>query len=89
MLSLDQLPKIMGNILRLDDEWQEFDFLKLAESLRNRTDCNLKTLHNSEKHEKYKRENIFQWKGRECKNRESNPKASVRDQDIKPLSVSQ
>ena len=67
-LTLGKLPKIMGGFVRLDDEWQELDFLKLAESLRNWSDRNLKTLHNSEKHEKYKRQNIFQIKGRECKN---------------------
>ena len=44
----------------LDNEWQGLDFLKLAESLWNRTDRNLKTLHNSGKHEKYKPEKIFQ-----------------------------
>ena len=65
-LTLGKLPKIMGGFVRLDDEWQEF--LNLAEPLHNRTDRNLKTLHNSEKHEKYKRQNIFQIKGRECKN---------------------
>ena len=36
----------------------EWDFLNLAESLRNRSDCNLKTIHNSEKHEKYKCKSI-------------------------------
>ena len=50
-------------------------------------------MHNSEKHEKYKREKIFEIKGRECKNRESNPQASVRkigrNQDIKPMIASQ
>ena len=65
---------------------------KLPLSLRNWTDRNLKRIYNSEKHEKYNRENIFKTKGRQCKNRESNPKTSVcnivRNQDIKPLSVS-
>ena len=50
-------------------------------------------MHNSEKDEKYKRANIFEIKGRECKNRESNPQASVwkiaRNQEIKPVSPSQ
>ena len=75
MLTLDKLPKIMGDFLRLDHEWQEF--LNLAEPLRNRTNRNLKTLHNSEKHEKYKRENIFQRKGRKFKDRQPKPKTSV------------
>lgn len=93
MLTLDKLRKVMGYFVKLDDEWQEIDFLKLAASLCNWTDRNLKTLNNSEKQEKNLRENIFQIKGRECKNRESNPKASVckivRNQGIKPVSVSQ
>ena len=58
-LSLDKLSEIIVDFFRLDDKWRELDFLKLAESLHNWTDCNLKTIHKSEKHEKYKRENIF------------------------------
>ena len=42
-LTLGKLPKIMGGFVRLDDEWQELDFLKLAELLCNLTDRNLKT----------------------------------------------
>ena len=91
-LTLDKLQKLKAGFVRLDDEWQELDFLKLAESLRNRTDRNLKTIHNSEKHEKHKRENMFQIKKREGKNSLSNMKTSVfkivRNQDIKPLRVS-
>ena len=49
-------------------------------------------MHNSEKHEKCEHENISQIKGRECKNRESDPKTTVcnvvRNQDIKPLKLS-
>ena len=45
----------MGDFIRLDHEWQELDVLKLPESLRNRTDLNLKTIHNSEKPEKNER----------------------------------
>ena len=75
ILTLDKLPKIMCDFLRLDHKWQEF--LNLAEPLHNRTDRNLKTLHNSEKHEKYKRQNIFQRKGRKFKGRQPRPKTSV------------
>ena len=92
-LTLDKLPEITGISFRLYDGCQELHFLKLAESLRSWTDCNAKAMHSSEKHEKYKRENIFQIKGRECKNLESNPKTNVsnavRNQEIKPLSVGQ
>ena len=58
-LTLDKIPDIIGYFLRLDDEWQELDFLKLAESLRNWTDRNPKEIHNSEKNDKHKRENTF------------------------------
>ena len=34
-------------------------------------------MHNSEKHEKYKRENVYQIKEQEFKNRESNSKPRV------------
>ena len=73
-LTLDKLPGIRADLVRLDDELQEWDFRKLVESLRNWTDRNPKTICNSEKHEKYKRENVFQIKEQESKNRESNPK---------------
>ena len=83
----------MDDFFRLFDECQQLDFLKLVELLRNWIDCNAKTMHNSEKHEKCEHENISQIKGRECKNRESNPKTTVcnvvRNQDIKPLKLSQ
>ena len=73
--------------------WVTFSDWMMSESLRNRTDRNLKMLHNSEKHEKYKRENIFQIKGREYKIHESNAKTSackvVRYEDINSVSVSQ
>ena len=54
-LTLDKLPGIRADLVRLDDEWQEWDFPKLVESLRMWTDHNPKKIHNSEKHEKYKR----------------------------------
>ena len=49
----------MGDFFRLCDGCQEFDFLKLTESLCNWTDRNVEAMHNSEKYEKYKREDIF------------------------------
>ena len=72
--NLDKLTGIRVDLVRLEDEWQKWDFHKLIESLRKWTDRNPKTIHNSEKHEKYKRENVFQTKEQESKNRESNPK---------------
>ena len=58
-LSLDKFPEIMGDFFRLCDGCQEFDFLKLTESLCNWADRNVRAMHNSEKYEKYKREHIF------------------------------
>ena len=46
-LTLDKLPGIKADLVRLDDEWRERDFPKLVESLRKWTDCNPKTIHNS------------------------------------------
>ena len=46
-LTLDKLPGIKADLVRLDDEWPEWDFPKLVESLRKWTDCNPKTIHNS------------------------------------------
>ena len=73
-LPLGKLPRIRAELVRLNDEWQEWDFPKLEESLHKLTDRNPKTTHNSAKHQKYKRENVFQIKEQEPKNRESNPK---------------
>ena len=68
-LTLNKLPRIRAELVRLDDEWQEWDFPKLEESLHKWTDRNPKTINNSEKHQKYKRENVFQIKEQEPKNR--------------------
>ena len=76
-LTLDKLPGIRADLVRMDDNWQEWDFPKLVESLRKWADRNPKTIHDSEKHEKYKRENVSQIKEQESKNRESNPKTSA------------
>ena len=43
-LTLDKVPGISAELVRLDDDWQEWDFPKLAESLRKRTDQNPKTI---------------------------------------------
>ena len=72
-LTLDKLPGIRADLVGLDDEWHEWDFPKLVESLRKWTDRNPKTICNSEKHKKYKRENVFKIKEQESKNRQSNP----------------
>ena len=46
-LTLDKLPGIKADLVRLDDELRERDFPKLVESLRKWTDRNPKTMHNS------------------------------------------
>ena len=83
MINYQQLLVILSDWMMSD---KNLTFIKLAESLRNWTDCNPKAIHNSEKHEKYMRENTL--KERESKNRESNPKTRVciivRNQDINP-----
>ena len=76
-LTFDKLPAIRDDLVRLDDEWQGWDFPKLVESLRNWTDGNPKTTHSSDKHEKYKRESVYQIEEQEYKTRESNSKLRV------------
>ena len=73
-LTLDKLPGIRADMIGLDHEWQEWEFPKLVESLCKWTDVNPRTIHDSEKHEKYKLENVFQVKEQESKNRESKSK---------------
>ena len=73
-LTLNKLPKIRADLVRLVDEWQKWDFPKLVGSLRKWNDRNPKTIYYSEKHEKYKHENVFQMKEQESKNCEPNPK---------------
>ena len=56
---------------------QKWEFPKSVESLRKWTDRNSKTIHNSEKLEKYKRKNVYHIKQQDSKNRESNSKLLV------------
>ena len=53
-LTLDKLPRIRAGLVKLDDECQEWDILKLVESLWKWNDHNPKITHNSKKNEKYK-----------------------------------
>ena len=73
----DKLSGIRTDLVRLDDEWQKWEFPKLVESLRKWTDRNSKTIHNSEKLEKYKRKNVYQIKEQDSKNCESNSELLV------------
>ena len=43
-LTLDKLPDITADLVRLDDNCQEWDFAKLVDSLRRWTDRNPKNI---------------------------------------------
>ena len=52
-LTLDKLPGIRGDLVRLDDNWQKWGFAKLMDSLRRWTVRNPKNiLNNDQKHKK-------------------------------------
>ena len=48
-LTLDKLPGIRADLVRLDDNWQQGDFCQLVDSLRRWTERNPKTAGNPEK----------------------------------------
>ena len=56
-LTLDRLPGIRADLVRLDDNWQEWDFCQLLDSLRVWAERNPKTAVNPEKN--FRRENLF------------------------------
>ena len=59
-LTLDKLTGIRAYLVRLDDNWQEWDFAKTVDSLKRWTDRNPKNiLNNAQKH---RREGVFQTK---------------------------
>ena len=55
---MDKLPRIRANILRLDDNWQEWNFCQLVDSLKRWTERNPKTVGIPEKN--FRSENLFQ-----------------------------
>ena len=69
-LSLDKLPGIRADLVRLEDNWQEWDFAKLVDSLRRWTERNTKNILNNDP--KYKRENVFH-----SKEQKQTPRACV------------
>ena len=69
-LTLDKLPGIRADLVRLDDNWQEWDFEKLVDSLRRWTERNPKNILNNDP--KYKRENVFH-----SKEQKQTPRACV------------
>ena len=64
-LTLDMLPGIRADLVRLDDNWQEWDFCQLVDSLRKWTERNPKTAGNPEKN--FRRENLFQVRDKDQK----------------------
>ena len=57
-LTLNKLPEIRADHVRLDDNWQEWDFCQFVDSLRRWTERNAKTARNLGKH--FRMENWFQ-----------------------------
>ena len=55
---MDKRPEIQTDLIRSDDNWQEWDFHQLVNNLRRWTKRNPKTAWNPEKH--FRRENLFQ-----------------------------
>ena len=64
-LTLGKLPGIPADLVRLGDNWQEWDFCQLVDSLRRWTERNSKTAGNSEKN--FRRENLFQVRDKDKK----------------------
>ena len=64
--TLDKLPGIRADLVRLDDSWQDWRFCELVEALRKWTERNLKIIA-SEKNRK--RDNVYHTKEREQKSR--------------------
>ena len=58
-------PGIRADLASLDDNWQEWDFCQLVESLRRWKERNPKTAVNPEKH--FRRENLFQVRDKDQK----------------------
>ena len=59
-LTLEKLSGIRADLVRLDDNWQEWSFAKLVDSSRRWTERNPKNISNND--QKYKREGVFQTK---------------------------
>ena len=47
-LTLDKLPSIRADLVRLDDNWQEWDFAKQVDSLRRLTERKPKNILNND-----------------------------------------
>ena len=58
--TLDKLPGIKADLVKPDDNWQEWDFAKVVDSLRRWIDRNLKNILNND--QKHKMEGVFKTK---------------------------
>ena len=61
-MTLDKLPGIRTNLVRIDEDWQEWTFPQLVDALRKWTTTNPKIIPSPEK--SFKRENTY--KHRDC-----------------------
>ena len=73
-MCLDKLEGIRGDLVRTDDDWRQWDFIKLVDALRKWTErnpvkVNEKLSDRSDKHARYSRTNAFQARHRETKQR--------------------
>ena len=73
-MCLDKLEGIRGDLVRTDDDWRQWDFIKLVDALRKWTErnpvkVNEKLSDRSDKHARYSRTNAFQARQRETKQR--------------------
>ena len=57
-LTLDKLPGLRANRVRLDGNWEEWDFFQLVDSLRRWAERNPKTAGNPEKQYEIKTKNL-------------------------------
>ena len=74
-VTLDKLPGIRADLVRLDDEWQEWGFPQMLEALRKWCDRN--PLPSSEQPIHKVRDKLYKWKPRPCVYCESSGHKSV------------
>ena len=67
-LTLDKLPCIRADLVRIDEDWQERTFPQLVDALRKWTTRNPKIMPSPEKG--FKRENAYQINDKDYKNRD-------------------
>jgi hypothetical protein len=73
-MCLDKLEGIRGDLVRTDDDWRQWDFIKLVEALRKWTERNPVKTHDkssdkSDRQSNFSRINAFQARQREAEQR--------------------